>query len=193
MKIDSKKEQLINTTVQLLTSNRDISSITAREIIAKANVNLAMINYYFKSKEALINTAIKRILKCHMDEYKTTHDKQNLTPKQELKEMLMTFCDVIILYSQFIEISVPYILVQEDIIYPFEILPLIRAHYKNHDNNKTEEDYKVIAYQITSFIQLVLLRSNAFLRYSGIDIMDAEKRSALIDSQLELFLIDTIK
>ncbi|MGO0862351.1 TetR/AcrR family transcriptional regulator, partial [Clostridioides difficile] len=58
MKIDSKKEQLINATVQLLTSNKDISSITAREIIAKANVNLAMINYYFKSKEALINTAI---------------------------------------------------------------------------------------------------------------------------------------
>lgn len=192
MKIDSKKEQLINATVQLLTSNRDISSITAREIIAKANVNLAMINYYFKSKEALINTAIKRILKCHMDEYKATHDKQKLAPKQELKEMLITFCDVIILYNHFIEISVPYILVQEDIIYPFEILPLIRAHYQNH-NNKTEEDYKVIAYQITSFIQLVLLRSNAFLRYSGIDIMDAEKRSALIDSQLDLFLVDAIR
>lgn len=59
MKADSTKEQLINATIQLLSSHRDVSSITAREIVAKANVNLAMINYYFKSKEELINISIK--------------------------------------------------------------------------------------------------------------------------------------
>ncbi|WKK93627.1 TetR/AcrR family transcriptional regulator [Clostridioides difficile] len=91
MKADSTKEQLINATIQLLSSHRDVSSITAREIVAKANVNLAMINYYFKSKEELINISIKKFLKRHMDEYKATHDTKNLAPKQQLREILIAF------------------------------------------------------------------------------------------------------
>lgn len=193
MKIDSTKEQLINATIQLLSLNRDISSITAREIVTKANVNLAMINYYFKSKEALVNTAIKKILKHHMDEYKATHDTKNLVPKQQLREILITFFDFIGAHSQFIKVSVPYILIQEEIIYPFEILPLVKVHYESQNNKKTEAEYRTIAYQITSFIQLLCLRYDAFYKYSGIDIMNVEQRNSLIDFQLDLLLVDIIK
>lgn len=193
MKSDSTKEQLINATIQLLSSHRDVSSITAREIVAKANVNLAMINYYFKSKEELINISIKKFLKRHMDEYKATHDTKNLAPKQQLREILIAFFDFIGEHSQFIKISVPYILIQEEIVYPFEILPLIKAHYENQNNKKTEVEYRTIAYQITSFIQLLFLRSNAFFKYSGIDILNVEQRNGLIDFQLDLLLVDITK
>ncbi|HGM3506085.1 TPA: TetR/AcrR family transcriptional regulator [Clostridioides difficile] len=193
MRVDSTKEQLINATIQLLSSHRDISSITAREIVAKANVNLAMINYYFKSKEELINTSIKKFLKHHMDEYKATHDTKNLAPKQQLREILIVFFDFIGEYSQFIKVSVPYILIQEEIVYPFEILPLVKAHYENQDNKKTESEYRTIAYQITSFIQLLFLRSDAFFKYSGIDIKNVEQRNSLIDFQLDLLLVDITK
>lgn len=128
-----------------------------------------------------------------MDEYKATHDTKNLAPKQQLREILIAFFDFIGEHSQFIKISVPYILIQEEIVYPFEILPLIKAHYENHNNKKTEAEYRTIAYQITSFIQLIFLRSNAFLKYSGIDILNVEQRNGLIDFQLDLFLVDITK
>ncbi|MDI0266541.1 TetR/AcrR family transcriptional regulator [Clostridioides difficile] len=193
MRTDSTKEQLINATIQLLSSHKDISSITARKIVAKANVNLAMINYCFKSKEALVNTAIKKFLKCHMDEYKASHDIKDLVPKQQLREIIIAFFEFIDAHSQFIRVSVPYILVQEEIIYPFEILPLVKAHYENQNNKKIEAEYRTIAYQITSFIQLLCLRSDAFFKYSGIDIMNVEQRNSLIGFQLDLLLVDTIK
>ncbi|MFR3370178.1 MAG: TetR/AcrR family transcriptional regulator, partial [Clostridioides difficile] len=87
----------------------------------------------------------------------------------------------------------PYILIQEEIVYPFEILPLIKAHYENQNNKKTEAEYRTIAYQITSFIQLLFLRSNAFFKYSGIDILNVEQRNGLIDFQLDLLLVDITK
>lgn len=52
-----------------------------REIVVKVNVNLVMINYYFKFKEELINIFIKKFLKCYMDEYKVIYDIKNLVFK----------------------------------------------------------------------------------------------------------------
>jgi AcrR family transcriptional regulator len=60
-----KKEHIINTAIELF-AIKGFEGTSIREIAAAANVNLAMINYYFGSKEKLFESII---------EYKATHSR----------------------------------------------------------------------------------------------------------------------
>lgn len=184
MRIEDTKEQLISATINLLSGTRDASQITARQIAAEANTNLAMINYCFKSKDALMNVAIGRIISSCADKFKIAKD-ESISPKEHLRRMLCNLCDVTISYSQFSKINVPYILLQGEITIPLDVLPFIKGYF---GNRKSDTECRVIAYQMISFMQLVFLRSEEFLKYSSIDIYNAEQRHKCIDMELDLLL-----
>jgi AcrR family transcriptional regulator len=186
MKNDDTREQLISATIVLLAASKDVTKITSRQIAAEAKTNLAMINYCFKSKEELMNIAIGRMISNSADSFRTIND-DSISPREHLRKMLCNLCDITISYSQFTKISVPYILLQEEITHPYEVLPIIKKHF---GSKKNDAECRVIAYQMISFMQLVFYRSEEFIKYSGINIYDAEQRNNLIDMQLNLFLGD---
>ncbi|MEG1509911.1 MAG: TetR family transcriptional regulator [Clostridia bacterium] len=53
MKIITKKEEILEATLKLITEKSSFD-ITTREIASKAKVNVAAINYYFNTKEQLL-------------------------------------------------------------------------------------------------------------------------------------------
>ncbi|MFT5873049.1 MAG: AcrR family transcriptional regulator [Clostridium sp.] len=186
MKNENTKEKLILATIKLLSINQDPTQITARQIVAEAKTNLAMINYCFKSKEALMNIAIGRIIASSANRFKVIQD-EGITLKEQLKRMLYDLCEITVSYSQFTKISIPYILLQDEITLPLDILPIIKEYF---DTKKSETECRIIAYQMISFMQLIFLRSEDFMKYSGINIFNAEERNNLIDMQINLFLGD---
>ncbi|MDT8717710.1 TetR/AcrR family transcriptional regulator [Clostridium sp. 19966] len=186
MKKDNTKENLILATVKLLSQSEAVTEITARQIVAEANTNLAMINYHFKSKETLINIAIERIIADSANNLKSM-SYENFSPKEQLRKMLYDLCNLTVSYSKFTKINLPYILLQAEITQPFDVLPIIKKHF---GDKKSDADCRIIAYQMISFMQLIFLRSEDFLRYSGINIFDEEQRNAFIDMQVNLFLGD---
>ena len=183
---NSTKEKLILATIKLLSTSEDAAQITARQIAAEAKTNLAMINYCFKSKEALMKIAVERIISNSANSFKTIND-DNLTPKERLRKMLYYLCDITVSYSSFTRISIPYILLHDEITQPFDILPLIREHFSN---KKSETECRIISYHMISFMQLIFLRSEDFLKFSGIDIFNQEQRNNFIDMQINLFFGD---
>lgn len=186
MRNDDTKEQLISATIELLLKSEDATQITARQIVAEAKTNLAMINYCFKSKEELMNIAIGRIISNSAKSFIATND-DSICPKEHLRKMLYNLCEITASYSQYTKISIPYILLQGEITQPLDVLPIIKEHFRN---KKNEAECRIIAYQMISFMQLIFLRSDDFFKYSGINVFDAEQRNALIDMQLNLFLGD---
>lgn len=186
LKNEDTKEQLIAAAVRLLSVCNDASDITSRQIAAEAKTNLAMINYCFKSKEELINIAIGRVIEASAADYAKTYEDQ-ISPKEHLRQMLCGLINLTFAYRKFTRVSIPYILIQEDIIHPFAVLPIIKEHFKE---KKSETECRVIAYQMISFMQLIFLRSDEFFKYSGIDINDEKQRNDLIEMQLNLFLGD---
>lgn len=184
MKNDDTKEQLILATIKLLSTSKDVTQITARQIVAEAKTNLAMINYCFKSKEILMNKAIERIIASSANSFKVIQD-ESISPKEHLRRILYNLCDITVSYNQFTKISIPYILMQDEISHPLDILPIIKEHF---GDSKSDTECRVIAYQMVSFMQLIFLRSDDFLKYSGIDIFNVEQRNSFIDLQLNLFL-----
>jgi len=53
------KERIMATMVKLLMEKKDVNKITTRQIAELANVNSALINYYYQSKENLVYKAVE--------------------------------------------------------------------------------------------------------------------------------------
>lgn len=184
MKQTNIKELLIKTTIKLLNEFKSPSDITARQITGKANVNLAMINYYFNSKDELINIAVQRILENAANEWKDIV-KIDINPKDKLKKMLNEFSILVIKYSSFTKTSILFDLTQAEILLPYYIIPVLKEYFSD---NKSEYELKVIAYMIISFMQLVFIRSEAFFKYTGSDIMDDKVRYKTINIIIDNYL-----
>jgi Uncharacterized protein conserved in bacteria len=180
------KEQLIQAAVELIMEAEVTGSITARQIAGRANVNLAMINYYFSSKDNLISEAIGRTIESSANKWKEMLEL-DIPPKEKLRLMLYELCDMVVEQSRFTRVSILHIITQQEISQPYYILPILKDFY---GSRKNELELKVIAYELISFLQLVFLRSKDFYRYCGADITDDRTRHSLIDMQIDLFLVE---
>lgn len=95
-KEQSKKELILQTTLQLL-KEKGLEGVTIRNIARHADINPALINYYFGSKDKLVNIAIKNILTTALDTFATL-ENNNLPPKERLKQFLIQYVKIVKTY-----------------------------------------------------------------------------------------------
>jgi len=184
MQNDNVKDQLIQATMKLLTESKNPSKITARQIANEANANLAMINYYFSSKDALVNIAVNNLMADRANELKEI-SISNITTIEKLEKFLITMSDITIDYSELTRPNVPYVLLEGEIELPYYILPMIKECC---GDKRSETECRIIAYQLISFSQLVFYRSGDFLKYTGIDITDKKQRDTFWQTTLDIFI-----
>lgn len=183
MQNENVKEQLMQAAIKLLTNSKDPCKITARQIAAEASANLAMINYYYSSKDGLINEAVNSIIETRAGSLKDISAK-NIPGKQKLYEFLVTMSDILLEYADIARASIPYLLLEGDIVLPYYILPLIKECYHN---KRSEEECRLLAYQLISFLQLVFYRMNDFMKFSGIDIEHKQQRDQMLQSYIDFY------
>lgn len=171
--------------VELLQECADISEITSRKITKRANVNLSTINYYFNSKDELINIAVNKLIGDTADIYFQNITDSSSSPKAKLRNFLINISDMIVNYEKYTKQIIPYILLKEKFIQTMEILPLVKECFKK---NKSDKECRVISYQLISFMQLAFYRSDKFKSFSKIDIMNKKERDELIDMELNLLI-----
>ena len=189
MKDENQKDPLLQATIALLEEAKQPEKVTSRQIAERAGVNLAMINYYFGSKDALIAHAVSAILDVSSEIFKSPIDPAD-APKERLRKILRQICLVVIKYRRYTRLYVPHLLLEEEITLPQYILPEIRAHF---GGSRNETECRIIAYELVSFMQLAFFRDDAFLRYSGLNLSDESTANRLLDLQLDLFLPDERK
>lgn len=178
------RNKLIEATKHLLIEGSSLEALTARHISSEAGVNLAMINYCFKSKDELLKIAVEEIIAEEFSKYANVKS-DNSTAKKQLKTTFYHVSKAMIKYRSLTKMSIPYILLNEDISLPYDILPFIIKHY---EGKRDETQCKVIAFHIVYTMQLIFFRSRDFYKYSGINVEDEAKLEEFLDSQLDLFL-----
>lgn len=184
MQIDNVKEQLVVATMKLLSESKNPSKITARQIANEANVNLAMINYYFSSKDALVNEAVNKLMADRANELKEIRDSE-IPAKQKLRNFLFAMSDITIEYSELTKPIIPYLLLEGAIELPYYIIPMIKECC---GDKCSETDCRMIAYQLISFSQLIFYRSEDFRKYIGVDINEKKQRDAMFQNMLDIFI-----
>lgn len=88
----SKKQIILNTTLDLL-KKEGFEGITIRKIAKEANVNVALINYYYGSKDKLLNSVVQMFV-VSMKETFSVFDDDTLQPKERLKRFLIQYLQI---------------------------------------------------------------------------------------------------
>ncbi|WP_428911201.1 TetR/AcrR family transcriptional regulator [Niallia sp. Krafla_26] len=85
----SKKDLILKVTLDLI-KEQGFEGITVRKIAKVANVNVALINYYFGCKDKLLNEVIQLLVSSFQDSFNIL-DNQALEPKERLKQFLINY------------------------------------------------------------------------------------------------------
>lgn len=83
------KQIILDATVDLI-REEGFRCITLRSIAARAETNLALVNYYYGSKEKLFGDAVKELVGTFDDAFKALEDN-TLPPKERMKLFFMRY------------------------------------------------------------------------------------------------------
>jgi AcrR family transcriptional regulator len=179
MKIETK-DQILNTTVKLLSSSKDPESITVRDIAEAAGVQLAMVNYYFRSKDELLYQAVNTLKRKMLGDWLSVKDKEK-NAYMRFREMLISLCGMSVKYSKYMKLTVEYELTKAEIVSTQKTLPLIREIC---GNKRSETSMRITAYEIISTLQLIFFRADDISNYLGFDVLEHDRMVEIIDTIL---------
>jgi len=182
---DDTRKRILDATKNLLLTLENPGTITARQIAAKAEVNLAMINYCFQSKEKLLKAATDEIITNEFSKMAT--EMTEPSAKERLKTLLFNISEITLQFEKITRLSVPYLVFEAPIELPVLILPYVKEHF---GEKADESRCRMISFELVTVLQIVLYRKNEFSMFAGIPLKTSKDFRSFIDRQAELLLGD---
>ncbi len=181
------RNRLLMAAMEILQEEPDVSKITVRRLAEKAGVGIGLINYHFQSKDKLMNEAVGISMTQMADELWNMDKSNELEPVEFIKYTLKKLSSFALKYSKLTRISVSYALLQGEMDAEMYLLPSLRNIY---GSTKSESELRLIAFTLIKTMQAMYLRADAFLRFSGIDIMDEQQMDGSIDMLVNSIIRD---
>lgn len=179
----SVKERILQTVVEILINETNIEDITVRKIAEKANVNSALINYHFQSKDNLINKAVEVCMNNFTKEMYEPTDLQ-LNPIDRLRKMIIDIADFSYNTVYLSQIAVRNDINTGSINTGTILLPLLKQIFPH--NNDLE--LKIISMQIILPIQVFFLNTEVYNQYFYTRLEDKLVRDKIINQILNNIL-----
>lgn len=185
--IEQTRAALLKAAKELMTSCDDADKVTSRAIAARAGVNLAMINYCFGSREALLYEVFKQLLG---DAQKAQPELAkalcaDIAPKERVVMLHFYMMKLMIANFSFSKAITRYILLNRSGEMGMESLPCIREHF---GDRKTEQECRLIAFELSSLHELAVLRHEELKEEYGTDLSDDEALMKYVRESTQRFL-----
>jgi len=185
-KLQNTKDQLLSATLSLMEEKDDPFQVTSREIASRAGVKPSMINYCFESREKLIYATFQ---KHYLDFLKVKEIEQILTadlmPKDLLKKLHFVIASCLIDNPKFTKAITSHVLFKRDLGQESFSFAYVKKHYAG---KKTDEECRLIAYELSTMLQLMIYRRDDLKRDFGIDLADKKVLQKYIDMRVDLLL-----
>lgn len=185
-KLQLTKDKLLDAAFVLMEEADDPLEVTSRQIAAKADVKPAMINYCFGSRENLIYSAFqKQYLDFLKDKEVEKVINSDLPPKEVLKKLHFVVADCLVKNHRFTQAITGYVLFKRDLGQESFSYAYVKKHY---GDKKTDAECKLIAYELSTMMQLIIYRKEDIKKDFGIDLDDSEQLRHYIDMRVDLLL-----
>ena len=185
-KLQITKDKLLESTFRLMEEKEDPMSVTSREIASLACVKPGMINYCFGSRENLIyQTFQKQYLDFLKDNDVQSIIESGDSPKDILKQLHFIVAGCLIKNPKFTKAITGFVLFKRDLSkesFSFQYV------YKHYAGKKSKEECSLIAYELSTMMQLIIFRAEDFKRDFGIDLTNEEELKHYIDMRVDLLL-----
>ncbi len=185
-KLQLTKDKLLDAAFELMEKAEDPMAVTSREIAARAEVKPAMINYCFGSRENLIYNAFqKQYLSFLKDKEVEKVVNSDLPPQEILKKLHYVVADCLVKNHTFTKAITGFVLFKRDLGQESFSFNYVKKAYKGR---KTDAECKLIAYELSTMMQLIIYRKEDIKKDFGIDLDDSEQLRHYIDMRVDLLL-----
>ena len=185
--IDHTKKALLEAAEKLMTECSDPSEVTSRAITKEAGVNLAMINYCFGSREALLMAVYEEIqadaFRCNPSFAEIISGK--LSPKEKLVEVHFESMKMMLKHHKFAKAISKYALLNREISGKRGSLRFIQEYF---GDAKSEGECRLIAFELSSLHELAILRYEEIKKECGIDLTDDGQLRRYVTEHINMFL-----
>jgi AcrR family transcriptional regulator len=179
------REKIITATIDCI-EEQGLQPLTIRSIAAKAGVNSAAINYYFDTKEKLVEEALNRTLEEFKKIPEETLQEDNLDPRDRLRAFFGALFDGLIRWPRIVRAHLQAPLFEAnygtrfvdtfnsfltDLLRKLEEMPL----------GSEEPNLRLRIIQSFSAVLFPGLMPGLFRYFSGLDFTDPEARKSYID------------
>lgn len=179
------KERIMNTVIELLLEIKDPSKITTRQIAAKAGVNSALINYYYQSKENLMDAAVGLSMKSMADNM-LEEAGPAVSPDERLRGMIKTVAALAFASYELSALAIASELKSGSLETSRIIVPALRELLGPSYN---EMALRLMALQIVVPLQVMFLNAKKHQDYLGVDFYEEAVRNRLVDTVIDNVLL----
>lgn len=187
-KLNITKDKLIDATFGLMEEADDPLNVTSRQIAERAGTKPSMINYCFGSRENLIYQTFQ---KQYMSFLKETEVAKllasDIAPKELLKKLHFIVAKCLVENPKFTKAISGYVLFNRDLSQESFSFQYVKKHYAG---KKTDKECKLIAYEMSAMMQLIVCRKEDLKKDFGIDLDKDKELKKYIDMRIDLLLAD---
>ena len=185
-KLNITKEKLIDATFALMEELDDPLNVTSRQIADRAGAKPSMINYCFGSRENLIyQTFQKQYLSFLKEKDVEKILSSDLPPKDILKKLHFIVAKCLVDNPKFTKAISGFVLFSRDLSQESFSFPYVKKHYAG---KKTDKECRLIAYELSSMMQLIICRKEDIKASFGIDLDKDKELKKYIDMRVDLLL-----
>lgn len=196
-----KKIEILEKSEELF-SSKGIDRTSVRDISAAADINVAMIKYYFGSKDKLVETLFKwRILKMNRALSKIVTD-QDLNPYQKLIGFLKAYMDRIFSNHEFHRVMLREFSKNDSFLFVDAEIQELKSRNLKFINDTIEEGYQqglfgrkvpaeVITFTIIGAASYSILNEKTYMPLWNIEDSKAYKQH--IEKEIFPYFIDSLK
>ncbi len=167
-----KKEQIINAAIELF-AQKGFEGTSIRDLAAKADVNVAMVNYYFGSKEKLFEALVEMKASSARGRLEEVLHDKNLTAIQKIDKVIDSYIERLFNNRQFHRVIYQELILNQretlqqiitEVLYPNTIIikQIIEEGIKKKEFKKVDADLTIAS--LVGTINHVLLSKKFCLK-----------------------------
>ncbi len=191
MAISPVEEKIITATVECI-EKYGIKGTTIRQIAEQAGVNIAAINYYFRSKDALIERCMRQTLHNAFD-WDDIEKLPGRTANERCKAIFHEILEGGLKYQGITRAHVYDLLVDGNYLTPFtetinEFIKKLVEDLKGRGATLPECELYLALIQITNSVMMFVLTPDVFESRFGLSLREPESRKRYIDRLVDRLL-----
>ena len=185
-KLNITKEKLIDAAFALMEEADDPFNVTSRQIAERAGTKPSMINYCFGSRENLLYQTFQKQYMSFLNESEISEIiDSDITPKDLIKRLHFVVAKCLVENPKFTKAITGHVLFNRDLSKESFTYPYVKKHYAG---KKTDEECKLIAYELSAMMQLIIYRKEDIKRDFGIDLDNDKELKKYIGMRVDLLL-----
>jgi AcrR family transcriptional regulator len=191
LKGDIAKEKIVKVTTQLIDREGDANSISIRRIAKLAGVSLSSINYYFRTKDELIEESVRIRVNRVMTKWLELETGIDADPLTKFRMYMHNLGEFIYRHSKVMKVSIINVVTHHEaddcMTYSNEkvVFPLLKAICPD----KEDWQIKIVIEMLFNSIYMSLIRNINYPEHSAVDFFNDESRKNFINMLVDSMVL----